>query len=68
MDLIATIIADQCVKGRGYPVVLAEAHEQAVVKGLDREFFYHLINKISLEHNKTLKISQKSRKKLGMGI
>lgn len=68
IDLISNIIADQTVKGMGYPVALAEAHEQAVVKGPDREFFYHLINKIGLEHNRMLKISQKSRKKLGMGI
>ncbi|MFC1841831.1 DNA double-strand break repair nuclease NurA [Candidatus Dependentiae bacterium] len=68
VDLVSNIIADQTIKGRGYPVALAEAHEQAVVKGPDREFFYHLINKIGLEHNRKLNISQKSRKKLGMGI
>ena len=68
VDLIANMIADQSIKGRGYPVALAEAHEQAVVKGPDREFFYHLINKINFEQNQVIKISQKSRKKLGMGI
>ena len=68
VDLIATMIADQSIKGMGYPVALAEAHEQAVVKGPDREFFYHLINKIGFEQKQTVKISQKSRKKLGMGI
>jgi len=68
VDLIANMIADQSIKGRGYPVALAEAHEQAVVKGPDRDFFYHLINKIGFERNQMIKISQKSRKKLGMGI
>ncbi|MFC1842752.1 DNA double-strand break repair nuclease NurA [Candidatus Dependentiae bacterium] len=68
IEIISRVIADQAIKGRGYPVAIAEAHEQAVVKGADREFFYHLINKIGLEHNRTLRISQKSRKKLGMGI
>ena len=68
VDVVSNVIADQAIKGMGYPVAIAEAHEQAVVKGPDREFFYHLINKIGLEHNRTIKISQKSRKKLGMGI
>jgi len=68
VDLVSNIIADQVIKGRGYPVALAEAHEQAVVKGADREFFYHLINKFNFAHNRTINISQKSRKKLGMGI
>lgn len=68
VDQVATIIADQTIKGMGYPVAIAEAHEQAVVKGADREFFYYLINKKSFEQNRELKISQKSRKKLGMGV
>jgi len=68
IDMICNIIADQTIKGMGYPVALAEAHEQAVVKGPDREFFYHLINKIGMDNNRRSIISQKSRKKLGMGI
>jgi len=68
IEIISTVIADQAIKGMGYPVAIAEAHEQAVVKGPDREFFYHLINKIGLEHNHTIKISQKSRKKLSIGV
>jgi hypothetical protein len=68
VDLIAQIIVDQCRKGSGYPVALAEAHEQAVVKGPDREFFYHLLQKISMSHNQQLRISPKSLKKRGIGI
>jgi len=68
VDMICTVIADQTIKGMGYPVALAESHEQAVVKGADREFFYHLIDKIGMEQNRVSIISQKSRKKLGMGI
>ena len=41
INTVAQIILNQSIKGRGYPVALAEAHEQAVVKGPDREFFYH---------------------------
>ncbi len=68
LDQLASIILDQCIKGRGYPVALAEAHEQAVVKGPDRDFFYHLITKIGIESAQKLHYSQKSLKKRGMGI
>ncbi len=37
------IVFDQIVKGQGYPVALAQAHEQAVIKGPDREFFYTML-------------------------
>jgi hypothetical protein len=31
VDLLHTLLLDQCFKGEGYPVCLTEAHEQAVV-------------------------------------
>lgn len=65
---ICSIILDQAQKGSGFPVGLAEAHEQAVVKGADREFFYHLIGKLSIEQKRTILLSQKSRKKRAMAI
>src|SRR5579859_8102682 len=45
-DIIAQVILDQTIKGRGYLVCLAEAHEQAVIKGPDRDFFYHVLQKV----------------------
>jgi hypothetical protein len=68
IDLIAQIIIDQTQKGHGYPVCLAEAHEQAVVKGPDRDFFYHMIQKIGYNCKQRLSISQKSLKKRNIGI
>lgn len=68
VDTISKIIIDQSRKGRGYPVGLAEAHEQAVVKGPDREFFYQLIAKIGMEYKQRTTISQKSIKKRQMGV
>ena len=68
LDFICKVAIDQAEKGLGYPVVLAESHEQAVVKGPDREFFYHLIQKVALEERKRLFYSQKSLKKRGIGI
>lgn len=61
---IASIIWDQIDKGRGYPLVLAEAHEQAVVKNEDRIFFYETMNQYSKDaHSGT---SQKQRHKQQM--
>lgn len=68
LNRMCAVSYDQSKKGRGYPVCLAEAHEQAVVKGGDREFFYHLLQKISLEKNRRLSFSPKSIKKRGIGI
>lgn len=68
VNLICMVSIDQARKGFGYPVALAEAHEQAVIKGPDREFFYHLIRKIGIERQLPVFASQKSIKKRGMGI
>ena len=68
LDRVGRIIADQTIKGAGYPIVLAEAHEQAVVKGPDREFFYHCIAKIGVEQKRHLMHSPKSGKKRYMAL
>ena len=65
---VMQIILDQAIKGRGYPVVLAEAHEQAVVKSADRDFFYHLIRRAGINKKYYQAISQKSLKKRTIGI
>ena len=62
------IIADQINKGHGYPISTAEAHVQAVVKGPDREFFYHVLEKHSIEQKIRMISSQKSLKKRKMSI
>jgi len=43
LNLTHSLILDQCRRGHGYPVVLSEAHEQAVVTGFDRENFWELV-------------------------
>jgi hypothetical protein len=68
LDYVASIMLDQAIKGQGYPVVLAEAHEQAVVKGPDREYFYHIIQKLGIEQRRHITLSPKSLKKRGIGI
>lgn len=68
VDRLSSIILDQSHKGDGYPVGIAEAHEQAVVKGPDREFFYYLIEKCGIKQNRRTILSQKSRKKRGIAV
>ena len=49
LDRLHAVIADQCEAGGGYPMVLSEAHEAAVVRGPDREAFYTLIERVLAE-------------------
>ena len=68
VNLLMRLIADQVEKGNGYPVAIAEAHEQAVVKGPDRQFFYELLTALSVEQSRRLIPSQKSMKKRRMSV
>jgi hypothetical protein len=68
LNKMCGIMLDQVQKGTGFPVGLAEAHEQAVVRGADREFFYYLIDKLGLTHKRMLSMSQKVRKKRSIPV
>lgn len=48
---LSSIIRDQIMKGFGYPVVISEAHELAVVTDSDRMNFERIIESISLQFN-----------------
>jgi len=63
LELISSVCFDQATKGYGYPVALAEAHEQAVIKSSDRDFFYHLLCKVGITQKHQVILSQKSLKK-----
>jgi hypothetical protein len=39
VDLLHSLIYDQCMRGQGYPVALARAHEQAIIRSADRRTF-----------------------------
>lgn len=71
-EVLITKISQQCLnqalKGDGYPVVLAEAHEQAVIKGNDRLFFYQILETMATQEKSSLLHSQKSIKKRGLGV
>ncbi len=62
-SLILSIIIDQVQKGYGYPVVLAEAHEYAVVREADRQLFFQLAARKASELGVFPCASHKSLKK-----
>jgi hypothetical protein len=63
LDLVQTLVLDQCRRGQGYPVALSEAHEQAVVTGADREQFQYLVELALSERRLPTTTSAKSRSK-----
>jgi hypothetical protein len=58
-----TLILDQCRRGMGYPVAIAEAHEQAVVTGQDREAFKQLLEDALTRRRLPAYTSEKNRSK-----
>ena len=64
LEIICRVVCDQARKGRGYPIALSLAHEQAVVKAPERTFFYEVVQKQELYGEKTATMSQKLIKKL----
>jgi hypothetical protein len=45
VDLLHASVLDQCERGSGYPLVLQEAHEQAVIDGSARRSFELLLHR-----------------------
>jgi hypothetical protein len=58
--LVHSLVLEQVKKGNGYPVALAEAHEQAVVTGADREVFYEVIDAYMADRGLPTNVSAKS--------
>ena len=63
LNLVHSVVADQAVKGSGYPVVLTEAHEKAVVRGKDRELFFQIVEDVLIKKGFKTTISIKSMSK-----
>jgi len=63
LNLTHSLILDQCQRGQGYPVVLSEAHEKAVVTGADREQFWQLVESSLVEEHMPSISSAKSQSK-----
>jgi NurA domain len=43
VDRVHALVYDQCARGDGYPVAIARAHEQAIVRGADRKAFLRML-------------------------
>ena len=63
LNLVHSLVLDQCRRGQGYPVALSEAHEQAVVTAADRENFWQLVESSLIEEKLPSVSSAKSRSK-----
>lgn len=48
LDRVAAVCLQQADLGRGYPVLLSEAHEQAVIRSADRQAFFALLEEAML--------------------
>lgn len=44
LDQIHGLVLDETRKGKGYPVILSEAHERAVIRHHETELFYQLLD------------------------
>lgn len=45
VDQVHSVILDECAKGNGYPMILSEAHERAVIRAAERETFQRMIER-----------------------
>lgn len=63
VELVHSLVLDQCRRGHGYPVALMEAHEKAVVTAADRESFRLLLERALVEQGVEVKASGKSHSK-----
>ena len=60
LQRVHAIIYDQAMRGQGYPVALARAHEQAVVKASDRRVFLEMVEQ-SLIKNEAPALNSRKR-------
>jgi hypothetical protein len=65
-EMALSLVLGQVHKGYGYPVALAEAHNQAVVRGGDRARFFALLEREMIKAGLTnVGISYKEARKRG---
>jgi len=65
MHLAHWAALDQARRGKGYPVALAEAHEQAIVRWADREAFFRLVASRFVREGHRVVLSAKQLRKRG---
>ena len=60
LERIQALIYDQVMRGQGYPVGLARAHEQAVVRGADRRALRRLVEQVLMRAGLPVASSRKA--------
>jgi hypothetical protein len=65
LDLVHSVVFDQCQRGRGYPVALQEAHELAVLSTSDRLLMEIAIERELARHGIVLTHTGKDGSKRG---
>ncbi len=68
LNRVHATVCDQVQKGRGYPVVLSESHERAVVRGAERERFYGFLREAFVSNELKAERSLKQLKKMAMAV
>jgi len=68
IDLVHAMAYAQAQKGGGYPIALAEAHQQAVVRGSEREMFYEMVTTVLVRRGMRAAISPKNMRKRRMTV
>ncbi|MEM8486957.1 MAG: DNA double-strand break repair nuclease NurA [Bacteroidota bacterium] len=63
IELVHATVLSECEKGNGYPMILSEAHEHAIVRGQERMVFYEMIEREMLQQGQVLEVSSKKRSK-----
>ncbi|ABU58169.1 DNA double-strand break repair nuclease NurA [Roseiflexus castenholzii] len=63
LDQVHALVYDQCLKGQGYPVALARAHEQAVIRAADRRAFERIVERSMIQANLPATSSRKAASK-----
>jgi hypothetical protein len=65
LDQVHSLVADQVTLGRGYPIAISEAHEQAVVRVSERQLFFDLVRRAFGRHDVEAELSAKAMRKRG---
>jgi len=68
LNLIHALVYDQCQRGRGYPSALQEAHEQAVITGLERRVVESLVEEALAKEGVAFFRSGKATSKRERGV
>jgi hypothetical protein len=68
LGLVHAATVDQCRRGQGYPPVIQEAHEQAVISTEDRRAFKTLVENALEDERLAVYTSQKQRSKQVRGV